>query len=145
MRKMRTMVVAGVLAVLTAACGASTGSADSSNPSPNRQSRDRNLITQSEIQASPGQTAYDVVQRLRPRWLTIRGGSRSLMGMDTRIVVFSDNVQIGDVGVLRQIPAESVESMRFLDGATASNVLPGVGSGEHIAGAIVVTRLRGGD
>jgi hypothetical protein len=141
MRILRNAAVAALVA-LTTACSAGTGSADPSSPAPARQSRDRNIIGQAEIDANPGQNAYELVQRLRPRWLVVRGGTRSLAQMQTRIVVFSDNMQLEGIDALRQIPATTIASIRYMDGSTASNVLPGVGSGEHVSHAIVVTRLR---
>lgn len=123
------------LLVLSAACVSASGGAGPGNGG----NRDRNTITSEQLAAAGNQAVFDVVQRLRPTWLTPRGGARSL-GLRTEIVVFSDNVRLGGVDALRQIDASTIESIRFLDATTASNQLPGVGSGEHVAGAIVLTR-----
>jgi len=98
---------------------------------------DRNLITREQIAEVDVRNAYDVVDRLQPRWLTVRGGPRSF-GMETEIVVFQDNMYLGGPDVLRTMGAEGIYTIRYLDGSTASNTLPGI-QGRHIAGAIIVS------
>jgi len=84
-------------------------------------------------------TLYDVVQRLRPRWLEIRAGDRSFAigtGRAT-IVVFQDQSYLGDVEYLKQIAPDLAYELKWLDGPTASSTLPGLGS-QHVAGAIII-------
>ncbi|MGH7446417.1 MAG: hypothetical protein ACRELT_02580, partial [Longimicrobiales bacterium] len=80
---------------------------------------------------------HDVVQRLRPRWLIARAGDRSI-GMSTGVVVYQDQALLGDVDTLRQLGPSAAYELRYLDGPTASSTLPGLGSGRHVAGAIIV-------
>lgn len=126
MKAARVLAAAGMLA----GCAASNAQ---------RGTYDRNIITAEQVTAANAQTAFELVQRLRPSWLTARGGARSL-NLPTNVLVFSDGMRLGGVDALRQIPGESVESVRYMDASEASNQLPGVGSGEHVAGAIIVTR-----
>jgi hypothetical protein len=97
---------------------------------------DPNRLTQAEIQASGAGNLLEVVQRLRPRWLEDRV-MRSTRGSG-RILVYDGQAQLGDISVLRHLPLSAARSMRYLDAATASSTLPGIGSG-HVAGAIVIT------
>lgn len=100
---------------------------------------DANLITRAEIESVNVPDLYDVVQRLRPRWLQVRGG-RSF-GLSTGIVVFQNNTHLGGPGVLRDLGRDLAESLRYLD-ATRAAALPGV-AGQHVDGAIVIeTRNR---
>lgn len=106
---------------------------------PGTSSRDPDLIARSEIEASTAQDAYELVQRLRPRWLISRG-SRSLT-MSTGILVFVNNSRMGGVDSLRQISRDAITSIRYLDAAQAIAELPGIGS-EHAEAAIVVSTRR---
>jgi hypothetical protein len=119
---------AALLLVLTAcAPAATTGSGQNSN-----------VLTRDEIMAVEVSTLYDVVQRLRPRWLASRG-PRSFgdAGLRTEIVVFQGQTLLGDVEVLRQFSPNMAARLRYMDGATASASLPGLGS-RHVEGAIII-------
>ena len=59
-------------------------------------------------------SAYDAVQRLRPRWLQLRGGT------DIPPVVFLDGSNMGGPETLRTIQASSVREMRYRDGRDAT-------------------------
>ncbi len=93
------------------------------------------VITREELDATGLGTLYDAIERLRPRWLTLRG-QRSLGGT-TDIVVYQNQSYLGGIDVLRQLAPDMVVRVRYLDAATASASLPGLGS-RHIEGAIVV-------
>ncbi|MFW5950955.1 MAG: hypothetical protein ACOC3J_01650 [Gemmatimonadota bacterium] len=130
MSKTRALTVALVVLVLGAAACASTG---------NTPRRDYDVITAEELAAlTTANTLWDVVNQLRPRWFSVRSG-RSLGGSETaRVVVFQDeSVFLGDPGVLRQFRPDAVDHLRYLDAATASASLPGLG-GRHVAGAIIL-------
>lgn len=100
-------------------------------------------LTRQEIMSVSTTNLYDVVRRLRPQWLEVgQRGDRSF-GLQTNIVVFQNQTYLGNVDVLRQFSPESAYQLDFLDGATASNTLPGLGS-QHVAGAIVIKTAAGG-
>lgn len=96
---------------------------------------DPNKITRDEIEAADVSTLFEVIQRLRPRWLDVRS-SRSF-GNQTRVVVFQDQTLLGGVEVLRQLTADMASELEYLDGPTAANSLPGLGS-THVEGAIII-------
>jgi len=93
------------------------------------------LITREELEETGAGTLYEAIERLRPRWLTLRG-QRSLGGT-TDIVVYQNQSYLGSIDVLRQLAPDMVVRVRYLDAATASASLPGLGS-RHIEGAIVI-------
>ena len=94
-------------------------------------------ITNDELVSVEGvRNLWDVVERLRPRWLQVRAAERSL-GLATNIVVFQDQTYLGDIDILHQLSPDVAYDMRWLDGATASATLPGLGS-QHVAGAIII-------
>lgn len=98
--------------------------------------RDPNRITTQEIDDAPHSDAYDLVRRLRPRWLQSRGARSVTQTSD--IVVYLDNVQIGGPRSLRDIQPSSVAELVYLDPATATQRW---GTG-HPYGAILVVTSR---
>ena len=99
---------------------------------------DPNILTREEIMSVEGITnLYDVVQRLRPRWLTVRASDRSF-GMTTQIAVYQNQTYLGDVDTLRQLQPGMAYELKWMDGTTASNSLPGLAPGTHLAGAIIL-------
>ncbi len=124
----RVLAVAWVTLTL-GACAAGTSSATA---------RDRNLITQDEIQSAQVRNALELIERVRPLWLQSRG-ERSVR-LSTDIVVYQDGAMLGDTDLLRGIPNEIVLEVRSLDSAEAGR-LPGM-SGRHVERAIVVMTRR---
>ena len=112
-----------------------TGAAEAAAvaPAPAKRKRDTKLITAEEIRENHVSTAHDAVSRLRPNWLRQRGVS-SVYGAGT-IPVYQDEVRFGGPGSLQQINAGAIESIRYLDGLSATQRF-GTGHGN---GAIMVT------
>jgi hypothetical protein len=93
----------------------------------------KEVLLLDEIRGSGSATAYDVVESLRPMWLTKRGTQSFFFDKD--VIVYLDAARLGDRTALREIPAMTVASMRFLD-AKDANFRYGQG---HPYGAIVVS------
>jgi hypothetical protein len=98
------------------------------------------VITHEAIQ-SLGATyadAYQVVSRLRPNWVRSRGVS-SFTNLEAGFpMVYLDGSRFGAVESLRDIRADQVQSIRFLNPTDATTRY---GTG-HAGGAILVTTLR---
>lgn len=130
MRFARGVTMVAGLAMVLAACA-------SSGPREGPRYRS-DLLTREEIMSQDVRNLFEVVQRLRPHWLQVgRRGDRSF-GLTTEIVVFQNQTYLGDVDALRQLAPSFAYQLRWLDGATASAALPGLGS-RHVAGAIVIS------
>jgi hypothetical protein len=99
-------------------------------------SRDPNRISYEEIQAVEAANLFEVVQRLRPRWMQDRTG-RTTMGQ-VEVRVYEGDSFLGTLEVLRQFPKAAARSLTYLD-STRAQSLPGGGSG-HVAGAIIISR-----
>ena len=97
-------------------------------------SRDRNVISPEEIEAAKVRTALELVERLRPLWLRSRGGRST--PLTTEIVVYQDNIMLGDIEMLRSVPIDLVSSVRSLDSAEAGG-LAGLGS-RHVERVIMI-------
>jgi hypothetical protein len=118
------------LALVISAC-ASTGGGET------RYRSDE--LTREEIMSVDVRDLYEVVQRLRPRWLTAdrrHGDTPWLRQMG--VVVYQGQTQLGDINVLKQLSPDAAYKLKWLDGSTASATLPGLGS-TTVAGAIVIS------
>jgi len=125
----------GVHYLVAAALPALVACASSSSEGENAPSPYSNVITRAELQDAGVRNAFEAVERLRPRWLTVRG-MRSF-NVETEIMVFQDRMLLGGLDMLRTIGIEGIYELRYLDGPTASASLPGLG-GRHVEGAIVI-------
>lgn len=97
----------------------------------------QNVITQEELAATNVNTLYEAINRLRPRWLTIRS-TQTLGGAGaTAILVYQNQARLGGVEILRELDKRSAVWIEYLDGPTASATLPGVGS-QDVEGAIII-------
>ena len=121
---MRTISV--LLLVLAAAACASTGA---------RTSRNSDVITAEEIQSASVSTAYEAVQRLRPTFLRGRGQTSITSSGSDLPVVYVNGLRSGSVEQLHTIPAQDVQTIRFI---SASDATTRYGTG-HTGGVIEVT------
>jgi hypothetical protein len=122
--------------VLTTAC-ASGGTPD---PTGALTTRESNVITYGEITQAQGlMTAWDAVQRLRPRFL--RNAGRSSLGGsgDNRAIVRIDESDSGAPEVLRTIEIQFVMEIRYYSAVDATSRF----GGRHGRGVIhVITKTR---
>lgn len=111
------------------------GAACASSGAPAAPTRSPDVITAAELGPHSG-SARQVIERLRPRFLRVRGPT-SLSNPDAdRIVVYVDNSRMGGVEVLDQIQADDIAEIRYLSAPDATSRY-GIG---HSAGAILITR-----
>lgn len=158
MRHLPAMLSSCLMIAAVAACASTGGAAGSSGA---KVKSNPDVITTAEIDAGGFRDAYDVVQRLRPTWFTkarasasgslsgtqVSGGSGGMSGVQPSsggggLVVYLDNTRMGGPEALRDLPATSIGSLQYMDAATATARLPGLGS-SVITGAIVATARSG--
>jgi len=102
---------------------------------------DQNRITQEEIAATGVSTLYEVVQRLRPRWLEVR--SQRTFDTETQVLVFMNRTLVGGVDELRRIGVETAHTLEYFTGAQAAGefTLP---RDRIVEGVIVIRTADGG-
>ncbi|HSG64366.1 MAG TPA: hypothetical protein VLD39_05170 [Gammaproteobacteria bacterium] len=134
------LVFAAVAAL--AACSSGSGSASGTPSSTAVRRGGQNLITAEEIAASGAgmETAFDIVQRLRPTMLRPRASSFGVNNQPEQVpvLVYSDEVRLGTVENLRTIPATQVFEIRYIS-ATDETQRWGT---NHSSGAIQVITKR---
>jgi hypothetical protein len=152
MRPLRLMT-AGIVALqllvvaATPARAAAQDSTKAAAPKPKPKGR-ANLISEEEIAALGGtvQTAYGIVQRLRPAMMRVRSGNTSTEAagsstMDAganEIAVYLDNQKMGGVRALEEITLSQIKEIRYLSASDATTLF---GTG-NMAGAIQVIGKR---
>ena len=71
------------------------------------------VITREELQSVRAGNLYDVVQRLRPGWLSTRG-IQNFSGRTGMIVVYQDHQRMGELGALRELTPDNVVGLSYL-------------------------------
>jgi hypothetical protein len=118
------------------ACGGG-GSGSASQPSTvSRQIRGpADVISEAEINAGVYQTALEIVQNLRPNMTRPRGSTAQ---GPVPVVLFVDDVRMGELNGMANIPASRVKEIRYISARDATTRWgTGVGSG-----VILVTTKR---
>lgn len=141
------LLLSASFALLTACSAATAEGGASAGASANADGRTSsvrraNVLTREELATSGATNLYDAVNRLRPAWL--RGSTNTQSnygGGGLQVVVYQGTTQLGTAEHLRQLAPGYVASLRYLDGNTASNTLPGLGS-RMVAGAIIIELPR---
>lgn len=100
--------------------------------------RDRDLITETEIEESAMLDAFEVVRALRPEFLRTRGVSSFRATDPVEAQVYVDGVRFGNPDGLRRVPREVLREIRYIDAREATTRF---GTG-HGAGAILVATKR---
>lgn len=131
----RGLLVAAVVSSGFLAACASTGTTGEGG---SRQ----DVLTREDILGAEATNLYDVIRRLRPRWLQVRS-SRSL-NMETEIAVLQNDMYLGTTEALKEMAPELAYGIRYLEGARAATAIPGLMSGRHIEGAIIINTRPGG-
>jgi hypothetical protein len=96
---------------VSAACASSAAGTSGDISPPNRS-----VISEVEIPATGTESAYELIQRLRPEYLRPKptqtyAGARSAEAPPAAVVVGGQ--RIGDVSDLRQMPASSLSMIRY--------------------------------
>ena len=126
-RRVLRLVPFLILAVVLASGCTPRASANSGN---------RNVITSEEVRELTRLSALEIVQRLRPMWLQPRGVDS--FRQSNAVAGYLDGLRIGDVSALRNIRANDIKEIRYLDSRQATTRF-GVG---HPSGAVLVETRR---
>jgi hypothetical protein len=103
----RTLAICSVLAVLACA----------SPPAPEgAQPTNRSMITDAEIPTTGTESAYDLIQRIRPEYLRVRP-TQTYMGAKSNEApppaVLFNGQRLGDVSYLQQVAAPALSYVRY--------------------------------
>lgn len=94
------------------------------------------FITEEEIVASRGSTAFDVIQKLRANFLSYRGETSFDRSKSQPFpTVYLDGQEFGPIGTLRTLPASEISTIRLYRAWEATTKF---GTG-NMGGVIAVT------
>ncbi len=100
------------------------------------ESAKSHLITEEEVDASHGATAFDVIRYLRPNFLTYRGETSLDRSKSQPFpMVYVDGQEFGPISTLRTIPAIQIATIRLYRSWEATTQF---GTGK-MAGVIAIT------
>jgi hypothetical protein len=120
-----------LMSFATAIVGCASPALNSHSEDPRSQ-----LITQDEVEASRAPTAYEVIQKLHANFLTYRGEtSFDKSKSQPYPTVYVDGQEYGSVGMLRNIPASQVSTIRLYRAWEATTKF---GTG-NMSGVIAIT------
>ena len=103
-KSLYVMTLAAVIA-----CASSSGSGTGTH-------RDPVVISEQEIASSNESNAFDVIQLRRPLFLKTRGRSTINAGGSEYASVFVDGVYYGEINSLRNLIANQIHEIRYLNG-----------------------------
>lgn len=89
------------------------------------------VLTQEQMEAVNATNLYDIVDRLRPRWLRVRDLGTN---QGRRIIVVRGGATLGGIEVLRQTGPEGILELRYKSGEEASIL---VGSRDGFVEAVI--------
>jgi len=126
----RPYVVLSML-IIAGACASGGGTASKTVYSPVVKRGGPHLITEQEITQSGKSysTAYELVESLRPTMMRSRAstmtyntpsGTTTNDASSISVIAFVDDVRIGGVEALRQVPASQVREIRYINGRDAT-------------------------
>jgi hypothetical protein len=135
MMKSQHLYVAALAAIL----GCATATPGTSGPSAGSRSSSALTAEQIATFGVEGRSAYDLVSRLRPKWLVVRGVQSIAQASDSTefALVMVDDHPVGRVGALRDIQAYQVSEMRYYDVGEAGGKFGGRG-----ASGVIEVRLK---
>jgi hypothetical protein len=142
MRKLSFLFLAAALTGCASGSASSTATTSSASPAAVRSSNP-DYITSIEVEGTAATNAYDLIRRLRPRWLQTSAAS-SIGGGTVKgqvIVVVLDGTRMGGVETLRSIGTSGIKTLQYYDAIRAATVLRDPGS-DPVAGAIVITTTK---
>lgn len=99
-------------------CGALSLLACATVPSSGRETR--NLITTEQIVESRAQNAYQVVETLKPEWLSSRGPTSVTDPTPASASVYFNGTHVGGLEFLRTVPVIDIAEIRYYPTGEAS-------------------------
>jgi hypothetical protein len=83
-------------------------------------SKNPTVLSRAEWADANVSTAFEAVEHLRPQFFNRRGETSILLRRATVLSVYLDNVRLGGVETLRDVPITAIQSIRYLSPGEAT-------------------------
>lgn len=114
---MRLATTIALLSLALPGCASGTGGSLQDPPSPSVPARgDSRTLTEAELSRATQLSLFDYIAAERPRWLSPR---RAAGARGSGVLVFLDDVRLGDPSTLRTMRPTGLRLVRFYDAAEA--------------------------
>ena len=100
-----------------------------------RRSGSQSRLSDQELADTAELTLYDAIQRLRPFWLRARGNS--VTRGPPPVIVYLDNIRVGDASYLRGLRVDMVEEVSYVN-ATDATTRWGIG----VSGGVIMVKSK---
>jgi hypothetical protein len=111
----RRFVVGAFVSMLVAACASATSSSPR-EPLP----RNPSILLKSEWADQNVSTALEAIEHLRPQFFNRRGETSLQLRNATTLTVYMDNMRLGGIETLRNVPITAIQSIRYLSSGEAT-------------------------
>ncbi len=96
-----------------------------------------NMIQLGQIREQTASDAYDLIRKLRPQWLRSRAHRSShFNGTAPQAMVYVNDNRYGDIDSLREISAEQIKEVRFMNAGEAA-----IRFGLNLAGGAILISI----
>jgi len=116
-----TLVVAGIITIITLACAHNPPS----GTTPGQGNHDRSLLLREDLSTLSDPFLYDVVQRLRPEWLRAHGQTSINSAVNAGAIqpdpvhVYMGMVRLGGPEVLSRMATNQADTVKYFTAAQA--------------------------
>ena len=111
----RRLALSAFLTVVVAACAPVT------TTSTRGFSRNPSVLSRTEWSGKNVSTAFEAIEQLRPQFFRSRGETSILLRFETQTSVYLDNIRLGGLETLRDVPISGIQSIRYLSASEATN------------------------
>jgi hypothetical protein len=111
----RRLALGAFLSLLVAACTPVTAI------STHGAARNPSVLSRIEWTGANVSTAFEAIEQLRPQFFRSRGATSILLRSSTQTSVYLDNIRLGGLETLHDVPISGIESIRYLSAGEATN------------------------
>jgi hypothetical protein len=110
----RRLALGALVSSLVMACGQTI------TTTAHTELRNSSVLSSSEWAGANVSTAFDAIEQLRPQFFRSRGQTSILLRAATQTNVYLDNMRLGGLETLRDVPITGIRAIRYLSADEAT-------------------------
>jgi hypothetical protein len=111
----RRLALGALVSLLVAACAPATSNSLRS------EIRNPSVLSRAEWADANVSNAFEVIEQLRPQFFRSRGETSIMLRGETQTSVYLDNMRLGGLETLHDVPISGIHSIRYLSAGEATN------------------------